>query len=180
MNRIVTVIAASNETALTTLERVKQELSISGSESDALLTRKIDEASSDIEAHLARTFRRETLTETVWGNPGCAEYLVLERWPVVSITSVHVDDVLVPAAEYRLDPEAGILYRLDASGYPCVWVWCKKVVIVYVGGYLLPGQTDSDLPPAVEAGAIALVQSFWLSRGRDPLVRSESVPGVYD
>lgn len=177
MRSIATITTAASVTRLTTVDRVKDELSITTSANDAMLGQKIDEATSDIEAHLARTLCRETLTDTFWGD-NCVEYLILARAPASSITSVTVDDVVVDASEYRLDAEAGVLYRLDASGYPSFWSWCKSVVVVFAGGYLLPGETGRNLPAALEAGAIALVNSFWQSRGRDPMVRSEEIPGV--
>lgn len=177
LRSIVTVTTAPGETKLTTLARVKQELEITDGANDALLESKIDEATSDIEAHLGRTLARATLTETFWDG-FYADYLLLDRAPVASITSVTVDDVVVAAGEYRLDDKAGILYRLDASGYPSFWSWTKSVVIVYAAGFLLPGEAGRNLPPAIEAGAISLMQSFWQARGRDSLVKSEEIPGV--
>jgi len=177
---IATVTVAPAETSLTTLTRVKSELNLTTVDAarDALLESKIDEASSDIEAHLARVLARATLSERFWGEPNGGEYLVLARAPGVSITSVTLDDVLVSASEYRLEPETGLLYRLDSSGYPCAWTWCKDVVIVYVAGYLLPAETGRTLPYALEAAAVELVSSYWASRGRDPTVRSEDIPGL--
>jgi uncharacterized phiE125 gp8 family phage protein len=173
----MTVTTAPEFTALTTLDRVKLELDISTSDNDALLTSKIREASGDIESHIGRTLCRAGLTERFWGE-GCAEYLILSRWPVVSIASVTVDDEEIDDAEYRLDNETGQLYRLDTSGYAIAWTWCKDVVIVYTGGYLMPEDTSPTLPAVLEGAAVELVASFWLSRGRDPRVRSESIPGL--
>jgi uncharacterized phiE125 gp8 family phage protein len=178
VRNVVTITTGPGVTKLTTLERIKQELSITGGGSDALLGSKIDEATSDIEAHLGRTLNRATLTEVFWAEPWCTEYLVLDRSPVASVTSVTVDDVLVPLIEYRLDADAGILYRLDASGYPSRWEWTKSIIVVYAGGFLLPGETGRNLPPALEAAVIELMQSYWLSRGRDPLIKAEDVPGL--
>ena len=178
MRSIATVTTAPDYTALTTLDRVKLELDIESTDTDAILTAKINEASSDIESHLTRDLPRAGLTETFWGDPFCAEYLMLARWPVAEITSVTVDDVEVDAAEYRLDDATGLLYRLDASGYPCVWTWCKDIVVVYAGGYLMPEDTSPTLPASLEGAAVELVASYWLSRGRDPRVRSESIPGL--
>lgn len=178
MPSIATITSAASVTRLTTLERVKQELDITDGSKDALLASKIDEATSDIEAHLGRVFRREVFSERFWGRCECPEFLILARAPVVSVDSVTEDDVAVATPEVRLDPDTGQLYRLDASGFPSFWSWCKEVVITYTAGFLLPGQSGRNLPHALEAGAISLVQSFWQSRGRDPLVKSEDIPGV--
>lgn len=158
---------------LTTLERVKAELSITDNASDVLLLAKIREASSDINAR-AYADPFEAVTETFW-DVGCEEYLVLRRRPNVSITSVTADDV---TETYRLDAETGLLYGLDANGYPVPWTSCKSIVVVYSAGYIMPGQTGANLEAALEAACIELLQSYWASRGRDPLIRSEDVPGL--
>ena len=178
MRSIATVTTAPEYQALTTLDRVKLELGETSSVYDALLTAKILEASADIESHLTRMLPRAGLTERFWGEPWCVEYLMLARWPVAEITSVTVDDVAVDDDEYRLDEETGHLYRLDESGYPSVWEWCKDIVVVYTGGYLMPEETSPTLPASLEGAAVELVASYWLSRGRDPKVRSESIPGL--
>lgn len=174
MRSILSITTAATVTALTTLERVKAELSITDNASDVLLRAKIREATSDINAR-AWADPLETLTETFW-NVGCEEYLILRRRPNVAMTSVTVDDVAT--TDYRLDAETGQLYCLDASGYPTFWSACKSIVVVYAAGYTMPGQTNANLEPALEAAAIELLQSYWMSRGRDPLIRSEDVPGL--
>lgn len=180
MQSIATVTGAPAATRLTSLDRMKAELGVTDSASDALIAAKIDEASSDIEAHLARTLSRATLTETFWPDKGweCVRALVLARAPVVSVTSVTVDDVALDASAYRLDAEGGRLFRLDASGYPTHWEFGKSAVVVYTAGYLLPEEAGRTLPHALEGAVIELVQSYWLSRGRDPMVRGEDVPGL--
>lgn len=181
MRSIVTVASPASITALTTLDRVKQELSISGSGSDAILQAKIDEASDDIEAALGFRVVRETAEETFWYEqydlPPTS--LTLDRTPVASIASVVVDggDPL-DGARYRLDPKTGELFALDASGHPCVWLFCKSVVVTYDGGYILPGESNANLPKGIEGACIALVSSFWASRGRDPTLRSEEIPDL--
>jgi uncharacterized phiE125 gp8 family phage protein len=186
---IATITVDPVLTALTTLQRAKDELSITDSASDALLTAKIDEASSDIEAHTNRIFAKATLSETFWcdafegyrqGHSRHLNSLTLARAPVASITSVTVDDVVVAASEYRLDAQSGLLFRLTSDGFPSVWCWSKSVVIVYVAGYDLPGAATPNLPPALQAAALSLLNSYWQSRGRDPMVRGESIPGLGD
>lgn len=174
MRSILSITTAATVTALTTLERVKTELSIVDNASDILLRAKIREATSDINAR-AWADPLETLTQTFW-NVGCEEYLILRRRPNVSITSVTVDDVAT--TDYRLDAETGQLYCLDTNGYPISWIACKSIVVVYAAGYIMPGQTGANLEPALEAACVELLQSYWMSRGRDPLIRSEDVPGL--
>lgn len=178
MNSILSVTSAAATTRLTTLETVKDELAIASAEHDAILARKIDEATSDIEAHIGRVLRREQVSQTFWDCDAALKYLVLDRYPVASVTSITLDDEAEPSSEYRLDGDRGLLYRLDSSGYPSAWTWTKALVVVYVAGYLLPGETGRNLPPALESAAIDLVASYWLARGRDPLIKAEDVPGL--
>lgn len=174
MRSILNIPSPATVRDLTTLERVKAELSITDNASDLLLRAKIREASSDINAR-AWADPYEAVTQTFW-DVGCEEYLILRRRPNVSISSITVDDVAT--TYYRLDPETGILYCLDSSDYPTPWVSCKSIVAVYSAGYIMPGQTGANLEPSLEAATIELVQSYWSSRGRDPLIRSEDVPGL--
>ena len=178
MRSIVQVTTAPEHVALTTLDRVKLELGITTEASDDLLRAKILEASSDIEAQCQRNFAAQGMTERFWGDPGCAEYFSLRQYPVTSVTSVTVDDVAVDSDEYRLDAETGLLYRLDASGYPCIWQWCKDVVIVYAGGYAMPESESPNLPASLQAACVLLMNSYWSSRGRDPALRAEDIPGL--
>ena len=180
MRSILTVTAAATVTKLTTLERLKLELKIGNNDNDAILKAKIDEASSDISAALGFMVQRETVSETFWFENGdtAPEYLLLDRVPVASIASVTVDGLAVDAAQYRVDDQTGQLYRLDASGYPCHWYFCKDIVVAYTGGFLLPGEAGRNLPFGIEGGCIDLVTGYWMSRGRDPLVKSEDIPGV--
>lgn len=181
MRSILTVTAPAAEPyMLTSVARVKLEHDITVETYDNLIEAKIKEAGSDIQAYLRFVVARESVRETFRpdGEGGYAAFLLLNRTPVASIASVTVDDVVLETSEYEVDAKAGILHRLDLSGYPCPWEACKSIIIEYTGGYALPDDTASDLEPAIEAGCLELVSQFWLSRGRDPLIRSEEVPGV--
>lgn len=183
MRSIVTVVTpALDPYMLTSVERIKQELGITVIAYDNLLEAKIKEAGSDIQAYLNFTIARETVRETFrpeFGD-GLAPQLILDRTPVAMVTSVTIDDVALDPSEYEYNAFSGLLYRLDTSGYPCSWAFYKSAVIEYSGGYALPDDTASDLEPAIESGAVELVSQFWQSRGRDPMIKSESVPGVMD
>lgn len=178
MRSIMTVTTPPERVALTTLERVKSELGITSAVTDDLLEAKILEASSDIESKLGRSLARAGITERFWGEPGATEFFSLDRYPVATVTSVTIDDTVIGGGEVLLDPGTGLIYRVDASGHACLFTWCKNVIVVYTGGYELPGASQPDLPPALEAAAIELMTQYWTSRGRDPSIRSEDIPGI--
>ncbi len=178
LRSIAAITTPPERVALTTLDRVKAELDITTDAKDDLLRAKILEASSDIEAQCRRSFAMAGYTDRFWGGDGCLEYLNLWQYPIPSIASVTVDDVLVSSGEYRLDGATGVLYRLDASGYAREWSWCKDVVVVYSGGYELPGAETPNLPAVLQAACIELMTQYWTARGRDPSVRAEDVVGL--
>lgn len=175
MHSTLTVVTPNTHKALTSLPRVKSELGITVNTFDALLTSKISEASSDIESHLNRVLRREELEQVFWGS--CSDLLILDRSPVAEIISVTVDGSLVDAYDYRCNTGSGLLHRLG-SGSPIEWSFGQSVSVVFEAGYLMPGEADYDLPPALEAACVELVSSYWASRGRDPSVREEDIPGL--
>lgn len=181
MRSVLTVTtAAAPPLNLTTLDRVKQELDITDSSKDVILATKIAEASSDIEAFLGFSVAQEVVSETFWQSPQAEapEFILLDRTPVATIASVTLDDVVIDSGLYRLHAETGLLYSLDASGYPCRWFVCKAMVVAYTGGHVLPGESGRNLPYAIEAATVDLVQSFWFARGRDGMIKSEEIPGV--
>ena len=182
MRSIVTVTVPNAESALTTLARVKLELDIltGNTANDEILELKIDEASSDIEAALGFHVPRETVAETFWhdGLITSPPSLVLNRTPIASITSVVVDDVTYASSLYRYDAGTGELFALDSSGFPTFWCFCKSVVVTYAGGYILPAESNSDLPDGIQGACVDLVQCYWYWKGRDPTVKSEAAPGV--
>lgn len=184
MRSILTVAEVSEDDSITTLDRIKAELSITGTDKnrDLVLQAKIDEASNDIEAALGFRVALETVIETFWheGGDSAPEYLVLNRTPVAStpVPVVVMDDVTLDASTYRIDQTTGQIYAL-CNGYPYVWQFCKSLIITYAGGYVMPAEgDDSTLPPGIQGACIDLVSSFWAAKGRDPSVRAEEIPGV--
>jgi len=75
--------------ALTTREKVKSHLGITGATDDVLINQLIDEVSAGVELYCGRTFESATYTEYLDGT-GTAE-IYLEQRPVTAITTVHVD-----------------------------------------------------------------------------------------
>lgn len=194
MNSTLVVVTPAAETNLTTLDRVKSELGITDTDSDAILTLKIGEASSDIAFRVAPSLKRETLIETLRPYPPRGGFtltnsypsLRLKRRPIVDIDSIVLDggDPLVVDSSttdfYHIDTDenwSGLIYRLSASA-PIDWTFSQSAVITYTAGYLLPGETGRNLPPVLESACVELVSSYWASRGRDPTLKAEEDYGV--
>lgn len=113
-----------------TLAEIKTALGISDTSEDAFLTRQGQLVSDAIEAYCKRRFLTGTYTQTFYADEHePSKELVLAAFPVASITSVTVDNVVMDSSEYRLNPAAGILIR------PYGWHRCTKTVVVYAAGY---------------------------------------------
>lgn len=189
----VEILTPAKSDLLTTLSRAKLELKIDTNEYNDILNAKIEEASSDIQAAMGYRLPLEDVRETFWSDePGfglgavfafgsntpARTTLFLKRTPVTSITSVTVDDTVLAPSEIRIDNGTGLLDRLSSSGSPCEWRFCKSVIVLYSGGFVLPGNVGRNLEYAVEGAVLSLLTDYWASRGRDPLIKSVDVPGV--
>lgn len=192
MDSNLIIVNAAKSRNLTTRSRVKEELGIADNSTDSILDGKIAEASSDIELALGFAVPSEDVTETFrhdhpvryaygygWRMDGHHwESLILRRKAVSAVSSVTLDDVVLDPSEYYLNADQGSLHRLDTSGFPCEWWFCKSLIVAHTAGYILPGSSGSNLPPTIEGIAIELVKSFWFSRKRDPSVNDVNIPGV--
>jgi hypothetical protein len=164
------IVTPASTSHLTTLDRVKAELSIVGTAEDARLTTLVGEASDLITAFCNRdTFGAETLRQTERLST-CRDCIILDRDLAPAITGVTVDGAALLAAEYELD--GALLYRLSDD---CRIAWRPgKVVVNYTAGFTLLG----SLPQAIERAAVDLVVLMYRSAGRDTAVRQEMVEGV--
>lgn len=174
MRSILTITGVADSQDLTTIDTVKVELGITNASQDTKIETLIHQASGIAADYCRRVFGSEDVTQTFWPQGGSEwlEYLVLDRDPVTEIATVTVDDV--EDTYYRLDADAGLLYKLDSSGYPCRWIVCKSAVVAYTAGYELLG----TLPYAIERATILLVKEMWAAIGRDPRVKAEDVPNL--
>jgi hypothetical protein len=176
LGSIVSVITPPAASALTALATVRADLGLTATADDVWLTAEIEAVSSAMSAYCGRVWGRSTVQETFRAVPPFRSAVLLARAPVVAVASVEVDGALLDAASYELDAGAGILYRLndmDRTGWNA-----RSLVVSYTAGYLLPGQSGRDLPADVERAARLMVTAAYLARGRDPMLRSESVQGV--
>jgi hypothetical protein len=177
MYSILTVTSAASSYDLTTLANVKDELGTDAS-SDAVLRRYITSASKAASQYCNRVFAVETVSEQFFLGP--VEWkirnniapLQLSRWPIITVTSVTEDDVLlVENTDYLVDSTNGQLTRINEDGFPIAWPKVS-LVIVYSAGY-------ATTPADVEDAIIRMVTQRYVAKGRDRSVRSEEEPGVY-
>lgn len=179
MQRIVAVTTPAANTLLTTLSNVKAELGLTVSTYDALLTRYISVATSKIASFLNRTLARQTYTEIIRKTDNRRFLnLMLSHAPIVSVTSVTEDSVVLAGTDYEIDNEPGLLRRLSSTD--TLSAWCAdKTIVVYVAGYYVPSDGGSNnLPEAIQEACINLVVNAFRSRGRDLAIRSQAVEGV--
>ncbi len=169
---MLTILMPAVTNHLTSVERVKAELSITGSSEDAKILSFISEASGLVSAYCGRnTFGVQTVRQTE--RLSCSRHfliMAIDLEPVID--SVTVDGTALAGAEYELD--GSLLYRLDANDKRVAWGGGTKVVIEYDAGFVLL----TTLPEAIERTAIDLVVGMYRGAGRDTSIRSEQVEGV--
>lgn len=178
---ISTVTTAATSYDLTTLDVVRDELGITDNAKNATLQRYITAASLMAAQYCNRVFPAETITDKVlrrrdsWPRllPTGAQVLQLERWPLVSVTSVTEDGtVLVAGTDFTPVGAPGQLIRLDSNGN--ARSWCVfPLTVVYVAGY-------DPIPSDVEDAVIRMVTRRYLSKGRDPNLKQQNIPGVLE
>jgi hypothetical protein len=174
---ITTVLASAASYDLTTLAVVKDELSISDGSSDATLKRYLSWASAALSQECNRIFPVETVKDEIWPvrqlSPvmGGMAVLQLSRWPLVSVTSITENGILlVDGTDFRSDNVNGQILRLDGSGNLRSWP-ALPLVAVFSGGFAnIPG----DLADAVTR----MTRNRFKAKGRDSYLVSEDVPGV--
>lgn len=175
VERITTVTTAASTYDLTTLAVVKAEMGITATTDDAVLALYISSESQKIAAACGVVFPRETVVDTFRIDTCCTAEalgaLPLARAPVGTITSVYESGELVPAAEYEVDANAGLLYRLTTTdGYRRAW-FSEKIVVAYQGGY-------ATIPGPVADACVQMVKQRYYARSKDPTLRVLDIEGV--
>lgn len=167
------VLTPATKSRLTTVQAVRQRLGITEEQAnEAEVNRMIDTASRMARDYCGRGFGRQTVKQVeAYERP--VRGIVLDLSPA-TIATVRYGDTDLVEGEYVLDTGANILMR-DPSGCPG---WWGKVEITYTGGYILPEEENPDLPATVEHAVLLLVGALWSIKGRDALVKSETVEGI--
>lgn len=175
--------AAGGTRRLTTKEKVKADLGIVDTDSDALIDQYIDQV-SDMAARYANlaednagafpTFGAETLRATWYGLNGRRDGNFLLPWrPKWAVTGVTLDGTAqVAGTDYRV-LAGGELQRLS-GGLPWSWWGDCEAVVTFTAGWALP----AGVPAALEARVIDQVKYVFKGRNRDDGIRSLAVPDV--
>jgi hypothetical protein len=178
---ITTVTQAAQTYDLATLDVVRDELNIKDNSKNSTLQRYLTSASVMVSQYCNRVFPAETITEQFWAQrdrwprlvPGGAINLQLSRWPIQSVTSVTENGVmLVQDTDFKIDAVNGQLIRLDTDGYPKLWP-LYPIVVVYIGGF-------AKIPVDVQDAVVRMVTRRYASKGRDPNLRQQNIPGVLE
>lgn len=171
---MLTVITPATSTALTTVARASAVLDLAAGDA-ALLSIVIPQASQMVVDHCRRLFAQETVRE-VLREPACGGVL-LARAPVTAFVSVTHGDTVLTTADWEYDAARGVLRQLSGQ-FLGSWS-AAPLTVEYTAGYTLPADTGSwTLPPAVERAAMLIIAAILANRDRDPMLRSEEIPGV--
>ena len=170
-NAILT--ADSSVGRICTLADVKDRLGDTDTENDGTINRIILGIESLFESFTQRKLLVNAADVTEYFT-GCGRRLQLNRFPVVSITSVVESwdydfgnaDALTVNTDYRIVGENGILYRVVTG-----WLAIEESVrVIYRGGYCAAGQTPGEgefqMPADLREAAIEQV-SFLFKRKDD-------------
>ncbi len=187
MDRLLTVTTPAPSKDLTTLAAVKLELGITNGASDAALKSLITAASRAAANKCNGELIYEAVSEQFRPYPfidnasltNAPEFIWLRRLPIVAVAALVEDDVtLIEGTDFEIDHQAGRLIRLY-NDMPTRWHF-RKLVAQYGGGYIFPGTTvaPATLEADLERAVIEIVKDMWFATGRDPLIKSENIPGV--
>ena len=179
------VVTPATSMALMTLDEAKAALGIplADTSHDAALTMQIEAVSVAANQYCNRVFVVQTYQDTFryltnWLYSG--QPLRTRQFPIVVDEGVPLVAVIENGAEldgalWEVYPEQGALYRLDGG---LVGEWLGTSIIVdYTAGY-------DPIPPDVRSAALEWLGARWGGTGRDPSLRSETIPDlitqVYD
>lgn len=171
------VVSASAVRDLTLTATVKAELGITDGTQDANIKRLISTMSGVAEQWCDRVFAKETVKESfrIASAQNAELPLIVERRPIRSVSALVENGVALTAADYEFDDRGGRIWRLNGADQRSWWA-CDRIDVTYVAGYSLL----QELPQSVERAVILLVKAGFFKLTRDPLIRAESVPGVWD
>lgn len=175
---MLTIVTAATDRSLLTIEELRSAAGVTDTSEDAALTAlggyisALIAAACNVEAAgtTPPTLRLETVRQTYRHTQSDTPTIVtLSRSPVVSVTSVTVNDTVLDAANYELDGQR--LHRLSGN-YIRRWE-AGEVVADYSAGW-------ATVPDDLKYAAIKFVQAERAIGGRDPYLKARTIPGVLE
>ena len=135
----------------------------SGAANDSLFELLIDSVSEMFNCHVGRTLAKTTYADAYLDGNG-QESLVLQNFPIISITSIHEDGVLLVEGadgDYVVDYTSGLIHRVGG-----VWLRGRQTVkITYAAGYIVqgtaPGTGETALPADLKLACMIQVAREW-------------------
>jgi len=156
---------------LATVDEVKRSLGITSTDDDVLMFDLVKSSSDFVEKSANRTFNFKTYTETFYPETGVRE-LLLENFPVTSVTSVVIDGITLDLATSTIRnyvwSKDGTLRRVDGGVFPRE---PAETVVVYKAGF-------EKVPEDVRHAVRKMVSREYLRRLKEGIA-SESL-GTYE
>ena len=178
--RISRVIVPADSYALVTVDQAKEALGISLDDmtQDAAVQAQIEQVSAAVARYCDREFVIQTYRDQLravcsWLRYG--EPLPTMQKPIAEAEGVALITVTENGAEldttaFEVDAERGLLYRLDSSGASAAWIGAAAI-LDYDAGF-------DPIPPDVQAATLEWITARWSAQGKDPALRSETIPDV--
>ncbi|MEM9043511.1 MAG: phage head-tail connector protein [Pseudomonadota bacterium] len=173
-------------TTLISLDDLKTDLGITGTDKDTELNRFASIASVAVEKHLGFPIERTTSTYSTYERDKVRS-ITIPFFPVHAITRLVVDGRtwLDTGSDPAIEPRAGFGFtKTGILRAPRYCHFCGDIEIDLESGFYLaddagPPPVVRDLPIAFESAVSGIVRYMLSDRDRDPNVKTESVPGVY-
>jgi hypothetical protein len=160
--------------ALTTLEVVKEYLKIDSTQTvdDTRIEKLINACSSAIESYCERKFKEQTYTDEEYDGT-CTKYILLKQYPVKSISSVSIDDVLLDVSEYKVKKPNGTLIRVNN-----VWPTGDiNIKVTYSSGFItIPADLEQACMDFVMSKFKADVSGFSTTFTDGFVFRADAIP----
>jgi hypothetical protein len=163
---------------LTTLENLKLDLGIEGTDEDAFLDRAILIASAQVASVVGYEIEREARTIRLHSVEAAA-FVMVDALPLHAVTKVTVEGEVWLDDDFRIDAGTGFAFTpWGVIRAPYGKAFVGEIEIKLESGYILD-DPDRDLPLAFESAVAEIVKLRRFAKDRDPSVQSESVPGVH-
>jgi hypothetical protein len=178
--RISRVITPASSHDLITLDQAKLALNIPADDTskDDKLAEQITQVSAAIERYCGRVFAVQAYRDqfrTVHNWLGYGEPIITRQFPIVldaeglPMATITENGAAIDAGLWDVNAATGMFYRVDDT---LVIGWTGTTILIdYTAGF-------SPIPADLQAAATEWLTSRWWFIGRDPTVKSETIPDL--